>query len=194
MARQLQHWFTQWMIVGMLLLLITMGWTVLESPPASARVIQEQLPDSFILDKSLRTVKDARGYSWQAIAFKNTQNGNSDGLFLRLVGFPGAIAIDRARPMIVATSSGQTMMLKDVSSLIFKNGLLPQPNVAQYQLEDVINQLQSATPLRLTIPAIPTTRTVSGGSLDEASHPTEQLELSIPRAVVKEWIAVSNQP
>lgn len=193
MTRQLQRWFTQWMIVGMLLILITMGWGVLESPPVLARVIQEQLPDNSILDKSLRTIKDARGYSWQAIAFKNTQHGNSDGLFLRLVGFPGSIAIDRTRPMIVATSSGQTMMLKDVSSLIFKNGLLPQPNVAQYQLEDVMNQLQSATPLRLTIPAIPTTSKASGHSLDKASYPIEQLELRIPRAVVSEWIAISHQ-
>jgi hypothetical protein len=173
------------------------GWWAIPCHDASARVMQEHLPGDVTLDKSLRTVKDAKGYSWQAIAFKMTHDGNSNGPYLRLVGFPGAIAIDRTHPLIITTPSGQTFTLDDQSFLIFKNGASPQPHVAQYDLSNVLGQLRTSTRLRLTLPVL------DGGvgdpsilmsSRGESPPPVlAPLELSIPKSMVDEWLLVAQQ-
>lgn len=168
---------------------VAVGWGV-PGQTAFARVMQEHLPGDIILDKSLRTVKDAKGYSWQAIAFKMTQNGNAEGPYLRLVGFPGAIFIDRTHPLIITSPSGQTFSLEDKSFLIFKEGKPPQPNVAQYDLSHVLQNLQSSTRLRLTLPLLE-------GANEDIANPSAEggaiapLEFSIPKSMVEEWFTVA---
>lgn len=162
-------------------------------PTASARVMREELQSGDILYKSLRTLNDNRGYSWQAIAFTQRPNGElgtrsksgsdmqpeslPDVMYLRLVGFPGRVSIDRSKPLIVAAPAGQQFALPDRSDLIFKNGLSPQPNVGQYPLAEVLKDVRSPVPLRLTL----------------ATTNAEPVELRLPRVVVEEWITVHQQ-
>jgi len=171
-------------------LVVTAGWMGVYSPPAHARVIQEHLPNDVILDKSIRTIKDPRGYSWQAIAFKNTQYGSSDGPYLRLVGFPGSVVIDRSKPMIVTLPTEQPIMQDDVSSLIFKNGEQPQQNVAQYRLSRVGDRLKEPTTLHLNIPIIASANAASDMHSTSPPPVVNQLELIIPQSVVREWLEV----
>lgn len=207
MVKLMPQWLRRGMRRGMILVVMLMvvvggwatgGWAIFDYE-ASARVMQEHLPGDVTLDKSLRTIKDAKGYSWQAIAFKVTRNGSSDSPYLRLVGFPGAIFIDRAHPLIVTTPAGDTFTLEDKSFLIFKDGKPPQPNVAQYELGNVLRHLQTSTRLRLTLPVLDdgnddgrsgaSDPTVSGTVPAEAA--IAPLELSIPRSMVDEWFLVA---
>ncbi len=190
MATRICRWCARCIAWALSLLIVIGGWGV-EPQSALARIVQEQLSDGVTLDKSLRTVKDANGYSWQAIAFKNSRDGHSDGVYLRLVGFPGAVAIDHTHPMIVTTPSGQAISLEDVSALIFSNDASRQPNVAQYELDAMLNQLQSPTNIRLTIPVLMPGAAASedsGTSLADRQH----LEMSIPQAAVDEWLAIAH--
>ena len=190
------HWITRWSfrcIALGLALLIAMEWGGNVQQSAFARVERETLSTGIILDKSLRTVKDVKGYSWQTIAFKNTYENQTDSIYLRLVGFPGAVSIDRSVPMIVTTPSGQTAMLHDVSFLIFKDGLPPQANVAQYELNEVLDQIQVSTPLRLTLPIVDRSNESALGDRPARLSEIRQLELSIPSVVVDEWLTVARQ-
>lgn len=156
---------------------------------ASARVMREELRTGDILYKSLRTLNDNRGYSWQAIAFTQIPDQQDVGqpesrieaeaekMYLRLVGFPGTVSIDRSKPLIVEVPGERQLTLPDRSSLIFKNGLSPQPNVGQYLLADVLEEVRSPMPLRLTL------ATVDG----------EPVELKLPRVIVEEWIDVNQR-
>lgn len=192
----MRQWWHRGVVLLVALVVMVGGWIML-CDGVSARVMQEHLPGGVTLDKSLRTVKDEKGYSWQAIAFKTTQNGTSEELYLRLVGFPGAIAVDRTHPLIITTPSGQSFSLEDKSFLIFKNGASPQPNVAQYAVGDVLSHLQRTIRLRLTLPIL------VGGD-DEGEHSTAggqssstvaiaPLELSIPKSMVDEWFIVAHK-
>ena len=192
MIQWIQCWGARFISLGLALLLVA-GWSMGMQQSAFARVMQETLSTGVILDKSLRTIKDVNGYSWQAIAFKNTYEDHSDRVYLRLVGFPGVISVDRSTPMIVTIPSGQTAMLHDVSSLIFKDGLPVQPNVAQYELNDVLAQIQASMPLRLTLPVITRSDESTSGGRPTPVSEIGQLELSIPSAVVDEWRIVANQ-
>lgn len=187
MVDRLQRWLTRWLYVG-LVVSITMSFWCISPQHASARIIQEQLKPGVVLDKSLRTLRDGNGYSWQAIAFQYVRDGDPEGVYLRLVGFPGAVSLDRTHPMLVSAPSGQVVALDDVSYLIFKDGKPPQPNVAQYALDDVLKQVQLPTTLRLALPIVaPATES---SSLDASE--VSQLELRIPRAVVEEWVAIAH--
>lgn len=151
------------------------------APAASARVMREELQTGDVLYKSLRTLTDNRGYSWQAIAFRQIPEGSAmpqpDPMYLRLVGFPGAVSIDRSKPLIVAAPAGQQFTLLDRSDLIFKHDLPPQPNVGQYPLTDVLAEVRSPLPLRLTLP-----------TLD-----ADAVELRLPRVIVEEWLDVDQR-
>lgn len=180
----LKRWLTLLVAIALVAIAIFNSWVI---PTASARVMREELQSGDILYKSLRTLNDNRGYSWQAIAFTQlpSEGGSenesgvqpesqSEVMYLRLVGFPGKVSIDRSKPLMVEASGGKQFALPDRSDLIFKNGLRPQPNVGQYPLANLLEQVRSPTPLRLTLA-------------------TEQdpIELKLSRAVVEEWLDVN---
>lgn len=176
--------------VALVAIAIVNSWVI---PPASARVMREELRTGDLLYKSLRTLNDNRGYSWQAIAFTQIPDGRSartsadrsdvqpesapEVMYLRLVGFPGTVSIDRSKPLVVASPAGQQFALPDRSDLIFKNGLSPQPNVAQYPLAEVLKEVRSPTPLRLTL----------------ATIEDEPVELRLSRVIIQEWLDVNQQ-
>jgi hypothetical protein len=192
-----------WMrsLVILMVGITAIGWGTLYSSPASARVVHERLQDGRILDKSFRMLTDSNGYSWQFIAFTTTQNGVTDGPYLRLVGFPGAVSVDRDRPMVLSIPSRNMLMLEDVSFLIFKDGLPPQQNVAQYDIGMVLKTLTSPTSLRLTIPVFKPLRasapSSANGSQDFSqgfSQDVDQLEFRVSKSIVEEWITVAQHP
>ncbi|MEB3209946.1 MAG: DUF3122 domain-containing protein [Leptolyngbyaceae bacterium] len=178
-------------VLVMVLVLVTVGGGMAFHPAqASARVIQEHLQDGRILDKSFRALTDSNGYSWQLIAFTDTQAGVTEGPYLRMVGFPGAVSVDRDHPLVVSFPSGQTLMLDDVSFLIFKDGLLPQENVAQYNIGAVLETLPSPGSLRLAVPVFKPIES-SRNSSEKFSQDSEPLEFSVSKSIVAEWIAIA---
>lgn len=167
----------QLFIVSILvILLLLLSAEVLSVTPAVAAVQQfEESPGQFLY-QSRQPLRDQFGNHWQAIAFKRIQpNGNSP-LHLRLVGFPGIVEIDHAQPLTLVTSLGQSFTISDLSQDLFQEKT-PEPNVAQYLLENVLPQLQSELPLRLKLP------TTSG----------QAIVLKVPPVVVQEWQSIAVQ-
>ncbi|MEB3359526.1 MAG: DUF3122 domain-containing protein [Synechococcales bacterium] len=167
-------------------LVLVLAITLANPLPAKARLMQERLSPQIQLAKSLHTLKDNHGYSWQVIAFQRVQGDRPDPPMLRLVGFPGATTVDHSQPLQVLRSSASTVLLADVSAQIFAaagsaargaqeiSQNIPQnipQNVAQYELQPLLSQLGTTLPVRLVIPMV-------GG---------EPRELRAPPGLIEEW-------
>jgi hypothetical protein len=126
--------------------------------------------------QSRQPLKDQYGNNWQAIAFKRIRKDGKTSFFLRLVGFPKVAEIDRNQPLTLTDSLGKILTATDSSNDIFTDSFEPQPNVGQYNLQDILSQLQAEIPLELSLPIVG----------DEA------LSLSVPSAFVKEWQTIGN--
>ncbi|QKD84915.1 DUF3122 domain-containing protein [Thermoleptolyngbya sichuanensis A183] len=92
-------------------------------------------------------------------------------MYLRLVAFPGVSEVDHTRPLKLINSLGKTWTAHDASQQIFTDATHPEPNVAQYDLQPILIQLDPAVPFRLEVP-----------KPDQAST-----TLNIPPALIEEW-------
>ena len=142
--------------------------------PAFATVTQTEEYPGQMLYQSRQNLRDRTGNSWQAIAFKRIHPEGSAIIFLRLVGFPGAVELDRTKPMIITTSLGQILTARDISSEISLDTSTPA-NVAEYDMKSVLPQLQDKISLHLTLPIV-------------TGLP---IELDIPSTTIQEWQTVS---
>ncbi len=139
------------LIPGMLVLALTVGAMV---HPAQAAIRQlEEAPGQRVY-QSRQTVQDQQGNSWQVIAFKRVRPDSTTNLYLRLISFPGVADIDHTRPLQLINSLGKTWTANDASQQIFTDAANPEPNVAQYELQPILMELDPAVPLRLEIPGL----------------------------------------
>ncbi|MGA0198773.1 MAG: DUF3122 domain-containing protein, partial [Prochlorotrichaceae cyanobacterium] len=95
---------------------------------------------------------------------------------LRLVGFPGVVAIDQNQPLLLSTSLGQTFEVANASQDIFEDRPL-ESNIAQYDLQAVLPNLNPAIPLALEMP-------ISHGNA---------LKFSVPPQVLQEWQTIADR-
>lgn len=171
--RKILSWL---LLLGVLVLSVFIGLGLLTTPSAAAAIRQlEEAPGQMVY-QSRQTLKDQYRNSWQAIAFKRIRPDGTSSFSLRLVGFPGMVAIDRAQPLMLSNSLGKTLTAADDSSNIFSESAVPEPNVGQYDLQLLLPQLRPEILLKLTLPTI-------GG---------EGIKLSIPPSLVQEWQTVAN--
>ncbi|WP_448533308.1 DUF3122 domain-containing protein [Parathermosynechococcus lividus] len=139
------------LVLGILSLGLSVGIVV---HPAQAAIRQlEEAPGQMVY-QSRQSLKDQHGSIWQVIAFKRVQPDGTTGLYLRLVGFPSMAEVDHTRPLKLSNSLGKTWTANDASQKIFTDSANPEPNVAQYDLQPVLMQLDPAVPLRLEIPSL----------------------------------------
>ena len=138
--------------------------------PAFATAGQIEEYPGQMLYQSRQKLRDQNGKSWLAIAFKRIHPKGSYTVSLRVVGFPGGVEFDRTQPLILTTSMGQTLTAKDISSEISKDTPTPA-NVAEYDIQLALPQLQAEIPLQLKLP------TIDG----------ESVRLSVPSAAIQEW-------
>ncbi len=120
------------------------------------------------ITRSLQTLRDRTHQAWQVVLYKRGHNGLTQSLHLRLVGFPGGAALQHPSALKITTGTERVSMAAETAPVT------DTPNVAEYDLLEVMRQLTATTPLRLTIP-------VQG-------QPTE---LPIPPFVVEEWRQVA---
>jgi hypothetical protein len=155
-------------IPGVLALMLNLGFGIY---PAQAAIRQlEEAPGQRVY-QSRQTLKDRQGNIWQAIAFKRVRPDGTTSIYLRLVSFPGIAEVDRTRPLKLINSLGKTWTANDVSQQIFTDTAHPEPNVAQYDLQPILMQLNPAVPLRLEIP-----------SLNQVS-----ITLNVSPSLIEEW-------
>ncbi len=142
--------------------------------PAVAEVYIHPDNDGQMLYQTRRTLKDQRGYTWQAVAFIFTQATRSGPLQLRLVGFPGTVELDHEQPMKLLTSLGQTLTVDNVSDQVSKTNPT-EPHVGQWNLQPVLIELGDSMFLDL--------------SVSTTDH--ETLRLAISPDTIEEWQTVA---
>lgn len=148
---------------------------VFHTDPALAAIRQLEEAPGQVVYQSRQALQDQYGDRWQVIAFNRIRPDGGASFYLRLVGFPGAAAIDRSRPLTLTTSLGQSLSAADASSQIFTDASTPEPNVGQYDMQPIAAQLPVAVPMQLALPL--------QGKNDSL--------LSISPALIQEWKTVA---
>ncbi len=177
MSCRIRQFFSWFLLVGVILLSILLGWGVLNPPSAAAAIRQLEESPGQMVYQSRQTLKDQHGHTWQAIAFKRILTDGKASFDLRLVGFPGVVEIDRDQPLTLTDSLGTTLTAPDNSSNMFADKNQSQPHEGQYNLQPVLAELPTAIPIELTIP----------------TTGNEPVSLSVSPSVVQEWQTVANQ-
>lgn len=168
--------FSWLLLVGVLVLACMLGLGLLHPSPATANIRQFEETSGQVVFQSHQTLKDQHGHTWQAIAFRRIHPDQTSSFNLRLVAFPGAVAIDRTQPLVMTNSLGQTFTASDRASTLFTNPEQPEPNVGQYDLQPSLTQLQTEVPLQLSIP------TINGAPV----------RLGVAPEIIQEWQAIAH--
>ncbi|MGD1903514.1 MAG: DUF3122 domain-containing protein [Geitlerinemataceae cyanobacterium] len=155
--------------IGFLLcLFLSSGLIFGAAPPAQASI--HAYPDTAdrVMYRSLRSLRDRNDLSWQLVFFDWIDRGQIESIHLRIVGFPG---LELARsPLELSARTGQRWQATDVSATALKTGELP-PNAGEFDLADVIRELQEDTTIDLAF----------------ALASGDRIELTVPIAIVREW-------
>lgn len=163
--------FSRLLLLGALVFAVLLGLAIVNIPEASAVMrLLEEAPGQIVY-QSRQNLKDQHGHTWQAIAFTRIHSNGKTSLELRLVGFPGVAEIDHTKPLILINSLGRTLRAADISSSIFTDPTNLESNVAQYDIQPLLPQLQAEIPLKLTLPIL--------GS--------ESINLLLPSSFVQDW-------
>ncbi|MEA5465454.1 DUF3122 domain-containing protein [Leptothoe sp. PORK10 BA2] len=151
---------------------------VLGTSPALASVhVYHERPGQTTL-RSQQSFRDRNDHSWQAILFKRYRPDGLDGLYLRLVGFPGVVTVDPQQPLTITTGTALRWQAKP--KLDPPTPALPS-NTNQYDMTDVMADLEKAIPLTLQVPLQGT------GPRQKAS------EIVVPPYAVQEWRELATQ-
>ncbi|MCU0568453.1 MAG: DUF3122 domain-containing protein [Oculatellaceae cyanobacterium Prado106] len=167
-------------IISLLLLLLLLCGGLLFSQPALAEIRQfHESPTAFpgsLLYKSQWSLVDQAGRTWQAIAFqvRSTEAQPTDPLVikLRLVGFPGSVAIDPTKPLLLDHRQGQFYTAAADAAFT-----LHPESVGQFELQPILSQLDPKTALYLSV------ATTDGTTVD----------LKVPPFLVEEWVSLGDR-
>lgn len=166
----LQRIHKQWQVwasLGLLVFLLWLGWM----PVAHASVHVYRERPGQVTVRSRLSLRDFSDRAWQAIAFKRTQGNTLQGYYLRLVGFPGAVEVDRQQPAAFVAPTGQSWQLQWAVDPQAKT--LP-PNVGQFNLAPLLTDIDQPLPLEVQLPLIG----------------NDPAEMAIAPFIVEEWLQV----
>lgn len=162
--------YPPWRTFILSLLILCSVWSVgPEAALASVHTYAEQ--PGQVTYRSRQSVRDSQDRAWQAIAFKRLRAGQLQGVYLRLVGFPGAIVVAPEEPIQVLSAVSQQWQLPwDLGNQV---QAFPE-SVGQYDLQPLLTDLDSPLPLEIQIPL-------------RDAHPAH---LKVPPFILKEWLQV----
>lgn len=155
------------LLLGCLLLL-----TLAEPAVASVHTYHEQPGQTTY--RSRQSLRDQTDMAWQATVFKRYKDGHLEGVYLRLVGFPGQGLVDRQGELSVQT--GTTTQWATAPCLDSQTQSLPN-NVAQYDVATILSRIQRPGPLTLVVPLAA----------------KRSAKLVVAPYIVEEWLQVYNQ-
>lgn len=118
--------------------------------------------------RSRLTLPDRDDRAWQATLFHRYVDGDDQGLYLRLVAFPGSAVVSASDNLRVATGTGLAWSAAPSDATL--PALRPE-NIGQYAFGTVLANIQRPIPLTLTVP-------LAGGRTQE---------LVVAPYVVDEW-------
>lgn len=139
--------------------------------PAFAAIRQQEEAPGQILYQSRHRLQDTANHSWQLVLFKRVKNNQVKEMNLRLVGFPGEAEFKHPEPLTIITRQGKVFQANDVFA-----EKSPAPNVGQYDLKNILEQL----PVNTTI------------SLELNLKSPQKLQLEIPSEVLLEWQIIAS--
>jgi hypothetical protein len=154
------------------ILVLLIVWSALPPSAAASLHTYHELPNQVTV-RSRQSLRDFSDRAWQAIAFKRTRDNALQGIYVRLVGFPGAVEVDRQRPITFLAPTGQQWQLK--GAIDPQTKALPT-NVGQYDLQPLLADLTTALPLELQVPLVG----------------AETAEMAIAPFVVEEWLQIKS--
>ena len=145
--------------------------------PAQAEIHTYPETETQTMYRSRLSLRDDQGLAWQTILFKRVRDGQVMDFKLRLVGFPGQVAV--AHPVDAVLHQG----MNDVWSATDEtegDGQLSTvvSSVGQYDMFGVMRSLDRSAPMTLDV-------TLEG---------EERRSLVVPPYVVKEWLALKAFP
>lgn len=159
--------------VGLLLALASTPATAAPfSPLASIHTYQERPGQTTF--RSKQSLRDRTDRSWQIILFKRYQADSLEGLYLRLIGFPGLVSLDSQKPITIAT--GASTQWQAQPALDPQTQSLPD-NAGQYDMTATLADLTGDIPLQIEI-------SLAGGSV---------AQLVVPPFAVHEWRELNAQ-
>lgn len=141
-------------------------------PVASIHTYQERPGQTTF--RSKQSLRDRTDRSWQVILFKRYQGNDLQGLYLRLVGFPGLVTLNASAPLDIAT--GSSLQWQASPALDPQTPALSD-NAGQYDVSRVLEALDGDIPLQVNI-------SLAGGSV---------AQLVVPPFAVSEWRELAAQ-
>ena len=134
----------------------------------SAEVAETEI-NGELINASSEFLRDLDFETWQLVAYKSPLF--EDQLILRVIGYPGNLRIDH--PTGLSVESGRKKWMLDDKTLL--NGELANDGrqaAAEFNLDELIKNLDKNRPLRLTLSGVFS-------------------ELPVPPFVVKEWRSIN---
>lgn len=139
-------------VSGITALIVVLGSMMWAAPNAFATFTQHEEKPGQILFKAKQTLPDQEGYSWQVIVFRQVYPNRQDDVYLRLVGFPGVVAIEHDQPLVLQNKKGDSFLAQPDSGELTKNRISPDFHVGQYRLEGLVEQLNPTVDWQAVIP------------------------------------------
>ncbi|NEP16129.1 MAG: DUF3122 domain-containing protein [Leptolyngbya sp. SIO4C1] len=166
----------RWLRLGLLIGLLVSGWA-LDMPAEAATLASlhtyHERPGQTTV-RSRLSLRDRADKAWQTILFKRYQGEGLEGVYLRLVGFPGLVELAPQSPIKVLTGTG--LQWQAAAQLDPQTQALPS-NAAQYDFQAVMAELTGDIPLEIEVP------------LRGQRHAT----IVVPPYVVHEWRSLMSQ-
>lgn len=138
-----RQWVTLWITA-----LAIISMVIAPAPAlASIHIYHERAEQTTY--RSRLTLPDRQDQAWQATLFHRYVQGQDQGIYLRLVAFPGSAAVSPTEPLQVSTGTGIEWLAPANYALL----PIPHPqNIGQYDFEEVLQTLSSPIPMTLAVP------------------------------------------
>ena len=140
-------------------------------PVKSYAEIAETQINSGLINASTEFLRDLDFETWQLVAYKSPNNDKK--LVLRVIGYPGNLRIDHPLPLDVV-SGRKEWKLDDITLLNIELAEDSRQAAAEFDLEDLLQDISQNRPLRLSLPGVFS-------------------ELPVPPFLVKEWRTLRTQ-
>ena len=153
---------------GILPLLLLLSFIIISPLKVFAEISETEI-NGELINASSEFLRDLDFETWQLVAYKSPFF--EDKLILRVIGYPGNLRIDH--PTDLRVESGRKQWLLDDKTLL--NVELANDGrqaAAEFDLDELIKNLDKNRPLRLSLPGVFS-------------------ELPVPPFVVREWRSIN---
>ncbi len=163
--------------LGVLLFSSSLCFGAFPIAPAQAAIHTYPETETQTMYRSRLSLRDNQDLAWQAILFKRIRDGLVVDFKLRLVGFPGQVAVAHPANVVLRQGMNQAWQAPDETEADAQLQTVVN-GVGQYDMTQVMAELDRSAPMDLEV-------TLEGG---------EVRSFLVPPFVVKEWLKLKDMP